>query len=74
MPCKDIIINFPNVLLPHIYNVMYKYINIFGQGLGILFRSVKCSVLLSLLTFKPVLCYEIFRKWPPLSLLPGCLE
>ena len=26
---------------------MSKYINIFGQGLGILFRSVKLSVLLS---------------------------
>lgn len=50
MPYKGIIINFPNVLLPQIYNVMFRDINILGQGVGILFRSVKLSVLLSLLS------------------------
>jgi len=54
----------------------YKYLCV--QGIGILFRSAK---FLTLLTFrigicqpKPVLCYEIFKKWPLLSLFPGCIR
>ena len=53
-------------------------ITIYVQGIGILFRSV---IFLTLLThptgtcqFKPVLCYEIFKKWPLLSLFPGCIR
>lgn len=53
-------------------------ITIYVQGIGILFRSVK---FLTLLTYKigicqckPVLCYEIFKKWPLLSLFPGCIR
>lgn len=36
------------------------------------FRSVKFSVL-STFNVKPVLCYEVFKKWPLLSLFPGCI-
>ena len=47
------------------------------QGIGILFRSVKFLTLLTYrigtCQFKPVLCYEIFKKWPLLSLFPGCI-
>lgn len=46
MPYKGIIENIPMFCYPKY--TMSKYINIFGQGLGILFRSVKSSVLLSL--------------------------
>ena len=37
------------------------------------FRSVKFSVL-STFNVKPVLCYEVFKKWPLLSLFPGCIR
>ena len=55
--------------------------NIYGQGFGILFRSVKFSVpltlviyiLLYIIMYKPVLCYEVFKKWLLLSLFPGCI-
>ena len=45
------------------------------QGLGTLFRSVISLMLLTFLIqrIKPVLCYEIFKKWPLLSLFPGCI-
>ena len=53
-------------------------ITICVQGIGILFRSVKFLTLLTYITgtcqFKPVLCYEIFKKWPLLSLFPGCIR
>jgi hypothetical protein len=50
----------------------------YGQGVGVLFRSVIFSALLTksaslILTVEPVLCYEIFKKWPLLSLFPGCI-
>lgn len=55
---------------------MLKFIYV--QGIGILFRSVKFLTLLTYKTGKcqsePVLCYEIFKKWPLLSLFPGCIR
>lgn len=54
MPYKGIIENIPMFCYPKY--TMSKYINIFGQGLGILFRSVKSSVLLSLLSLKQNQC------------------
>ena len=36
------------------------------------FRSVISSELLSYI--KSVLCYEIFKKWPLLSLFPDCFK
>ena len=64
---------------------MFRYptnIFIYGQGLGILFRSVEFLTLLTYLCekknlffkrIKPVLCYEVLKKWPLLSLFPGCI-
>lgn len=45
---KETSSNIPNVLLPHAYVV---YTCTYGQGIGILFRSVKFSVLLTFLWF-----------------------
>jgi hypothetical protein len=53
--------------------IMYNfYINMYGQGFGILFRSVIFLVCFS--NLKSVLCYEIFKKWPLLSLFPDCIR
>ena len=70
----------PYIICLLYYNLLKQYI--YGQGFGILFRSVKFSVLLTLtlymllymVMYKPVLCYEVFKKWPLLSLFPGCIR
>ena len=54
-----------------INKINYNNINIYRQGFGILFRSVILLMLLTL--YRLVLCYEIFKKWPLLSLFPSCL-
>ena len=52
------------------------------QSFGMLFRSDIFSVRLTFYFFlvklkkkyKPMLCYEIFKKWPLLSLFIGCIR
>jgi hypothetical protein len=53
--------------------ILKKNKNNHRQGVGILFRSVIFSMLLTK-NIKPVLCYEVFKKWPLLSLFPGCIR
>ena len=63
------------------YPLDRKKNSIYRQGLGTLFRSVKFLALLTLLLIVPrhvkanksVLCYEVFKKWPLLSLFPDCI-